>query len=213
MTASALATAGGIVFGGTADRQFFALHTDTGELLWQQRLNGDVSGAPVTFEHEGRQYVAVGAGGRAAPTLTLGRLVDVDVPQGTGVMWVFALPDARPAEVPRRVRPEGPTRPSTVGVYTAAQAVQGEAVFDRECAACHTASVYTGPNFGAKWSGQTLASVYEQISLAMPPANPGGLTPASYSSILAFFLSRSANPEGEQELPADPAVLRTIAVP
>jgi mono/diheme cytochrome c family protein len=98
-------------------------------------------------------------------------------------------------------------------VYTAAQAVQGEAVFDRECAACHTASVYTGPNFGAKWSGQTLASVYEQISLAMPPANPGGLTPASYSSILAFFLSRSANPEGEQELPADPAVLRTIAVP
>jgi len=34
MTASALATAGGIVFGGTADRQFFALHDETGELLW-----------------------------------------------------------------------------------------------------------------------------------------------------------------------------------
>jgi alcohol dehydrogenase (cytochrome c) len=213
MTASALATAGGIVFGGTADRQFFALHTGTGELLWQMRLSGDISGAPVTFEHAGKQYVAVGAGGRAAPTLTLGRLVDVDVPQGTGVMWVFALPDAQPSEVPRRVRLEAPTRPSTDGVYTAAQAAQGEAVFDRECAACHTASVYTGPSFGAKWSGQTLASVYEQISLAMPPANPGGLTPASYSSILAFFLSRSANPVGERELPADPAVLRTIAVP
>ncbi len=213
MTASALATAGGIVFGGTADRQLFALHTDTGQLLWQVRLNGDISGAPITFEHEGKQYVAVGAGGRAAPTLTLGRLVDIDVPQGTGVIWVFALPDAQPAEVPRRVRRAGPTRPSTEGVYTAAQAAQGEAVFNRECSTCHMASVYTGPNFGAKWSGQTLASIYDQFALAMPPANPGGLTPDSYASILAFFLSRSANPEGTQALPADPAVLRTIAVP
>ena len=34
MTASALATGGGLVFGGTADRRLFALDTDTGELLW-----------------------------------------------------------------------------------------------------------------------------------------------------------------------------------
>ena len=33
MTASALATAGGLVFGGTADRQFFALSSETGKLL------------------------------------------------------------------------------------------------------------------------------------------------------------------------------------
>jgi alcohol dehydrogenase (cytochrome c) len=213
MTASALATGGGIVFGGTADRQLFALHTDTGELLWQTRLNGDISGAPITFEHDGKQYLAVGAGGRAAPTLTLGRLVDVDVPQGTGVVWVFALPDAQVTEVPRRVRPAAPTRPITEGVYTAAQAAQGEQVFNSECTACHQASVYTGANFGAKWSGQTLADVYEHMSLAMPPANPGGLAPADYSSIVAFFLSRSAVPEGQQELPPDPALLRTIAIP
>jgi hypothetical protein len=50
------------------------------------------------------------------------------------------------------------------------------------------------------------------MALAMPPANPGGLAPADYASIVAFFLSRSANPEGQQPLAADPAVLRTIAV-
>jgi glucose dehydrogenase len=61
MTGSALATAGGIVLGGTADRQFFALDNKTGELLWQMRLNGDISGAPVTLEVGGKQYVAVGA--------------------------------------------------------------------------------------------------------------------------------------------------------
>jgi mono/diheme cytochrome c family protein len=212
MTASALATAGGIVFGGTADRQFFALHTDTGELLWQTRLNGDVSGAPVTFEHAGKQYVAVGSGGRAAPTTSLGRLVGIDVPQGTGVMWVFALPDAEPTQVPRPVRRDSPTRFATDGVYTAAQAAEGEEVFARECSACHQASVYTAQNFSAKWSGQTLDDIYQQISLTMPPANPGGLAPASYASILAFFLSRSAHPEGQQPLPPDPAALRTIAV-
>jgi alcohol dehydrogenase (cytochrome c) len=93
MTASALATAGGIVFGGTADRHFFALDVDSGEPLWQMRLNGDVSGAPITFEVNGKQYVAVGAGGRIAQTTTLGPLVNVDVPRGSGVIWVFALPD------------------------------------------------------------------------------------------------------------------------
>jgi alcohol dehydrogenase (cytochrome c) len=212
MTASALATAGGIVFGGTADRQFFALHTDTGELLWQMRLNGDISGAPVTFEHAGKQYVAVGSGGRAAPTTSLGLLVGIDVPQGTGVMWVFALPDAEPLEVPRPVRRGAPTRLATDGVYTAAQAGEGEAVFNRECSACHQPDVYTGRNFSAKWAGQTLDNIYQQISLTMPPANPGGLRPAEYASILAFFLSRSAHPEGAELLPADPAALRTIAV-
>ena len=54
MTASALATAGGIVFGGTADRRFFALDANNGDVLWETRLNGDISGAPVTFEVDGR---------------------------------------------------------------------------------------------------------------------------------------------------------------
>jgi alcohol dehydrogenase (cytochrome c) len=92
MTASALATAGGIVFGGTADRELFALHTETGELLWETRLNGDISGAPITFEVDGRQYLAVGAGGGIAQTQFYAQLTDTHVPRGSGVLWVFALP-------------------------------------------------------------------------------------------------------------------------
>jgi alcohol dehydrogenase (cytochrome c) len=92
MTASALATAGGIVFGGTADRYLFALDTDNGKLLWRTRLNGDISGAPITFEADGRQYVAVGAGGRIAQTTSYGPLTKTDIPLGNGMIWVFALP-------------------------------------------------------------------------------------------------------------------------
>ena len=93
MTASALATGAGIVFGGTADRYLFALDTDNGRLLWRTRLNGDISGAPVTFEVGGKQYLAVGAGGRIAQTTSYAHLTKTDIPLGTGVIWVFALPE------------------------------------------------------------------------------------------------------------------------
>ena len=92
MTASALATAGGIVFGGTADRYLFALNTENGKPLWETRLNGDISGAPITFEVGGRQYLAVGAGGRIAQTTSFARLTNTDIPLGSGMIWVFALP-------------------------------------------------------------------------------------------------------------------------
>jgi alcohol dehydrogenase (cytochrome c) len=68
------------------------LDADSGRELWRARLNGDVSGAPITFEVGGKQYVAVGAGGRIAQTQFYARLTDVDVPPGSGVVWVFALP-------------------------------------------------------------------------------------------------------------------------
>ena len=93
MTASALATGGGVVFGGTADRRLFALDADSGDRLWETRLNGDISGAPVTFEVNGRQYLAVGAGGRIGMTTSYARFTNTTIPQGSGVMWVFALPE------------------------------------------------------------------------------------------------------------------------
>ncbi len=92
MTAAALSTAGGIVFGGTADRRFFALDAGNGDLLWETRLNGDISGAPVTFEVDGRQYLAVGAGGRIGQTTSYARFTDTPLAPGSGVVWVFALP-------------------------------------------------------------------------------------------------------------------------
>ena len=93
VTASALSTGGGLVFSGTADRRLFALDHETGDLLWETRLNGDISGAPVTFEVNGRQYLAVGAGGRIGMTTSYANFTDTNIPQGSGVMWVFALPE------------------------------------------------------------------------------------------------------------------------
>ncbi len=91
-----LATAGDLVFlGGTNDRYFRAFDARTGKLLWQQRTNSGITGVPVSYLVDGRQYIAVVSGwGVDAERLQdwlrqLGRS-DTVVPQG-GVLWVFGL--------------------------------------------------------------------------------------------------------------------------
>jgi PQQ-dependent dehydrogenase (methanol/ethanol family) len=58
-----LVTAGKLVFYGTMDGWFKAVHADTGEELWKQRLESGVIGQPITFRGpDGRQYISVFAG-------------------------------------------------------------------------------------------------------------------------------------------------------
>ena len=213
MTASALATAGGIVFGGTADRQFFALDNDTGDLLWQARLNGDVSGAPISYTVDGKQYIAITAGGGAAQTSTLGRLVDVDITQGSGVIWVFALPDGRAREVPRPTRADMPEISVAAGIFSPEQSARGEQVFTQNCSGCHASANYAGQAFQAKWGGFTLGDIYSDISVSMPPANPGGLPPEDYASIIAFLLRETGYVnDASAQLPADGFQLRRYVI-
>ena len=60
-TGGLLSTAGGLVFGGDLDTSF-ALDAKTGTEVWQFHPGGKVASAPVTFEHDGRQYVITSAG-------------------------------------------------------------------------------------------------------------------------------------------------------
>jgi alcohol dehydrogenase (cytochrome c) len=236
MTASALATAGGIVFGGTADREFFALNSDTGALLWQTRLNGDVSGAPITFEVGSTQYVAVTAGGRTGPTTSFGPLTNVTLSEGTGAVWVFAATDKDPlssrrgvaapvaryssgpaaAAVPIAVLPSAPgPRPSSSaslpanGVFSGAQASRGEQRFKQACATCHSIEEQAG-SLRAKWGSGTLGDLYTAIATTMPQNTPGSLSPDDYASILAFYLQQSGHAAGSTELPGDPVTLRQM---
>ena len=57
-----LATAGGVVFQGDGNGQFAAYDTGDGTLLWEHQVYGD-AGAPITYEIDGEQYLAVQVGG------------------------------------------------------------------------------------------------------------------------------------------------------
>jgi quinoprotein glucose dehydrogenase len=87
-----ISTAGGIIFvGATNDAHFRAFASKTGKLLWDTELEASAHGVPMTYlGKDGRQYVAVAAGGGSY----------LASPPGTKLV-AFALPAAaRPA--PRR---------------------------------------------------------------------------------------------------------------
>jgi alcohol dehydrogenase (cytochrome c) len=57
-----LSTAGGLVFGGAEEGNFFALDADSGKLLWELQLGGAIRANPISFGVDGKQYVAIAAG-------------------------------------------------------------------------------------------------------------------------------------------------------
>lgn len=60
--AGILTTAGGLVFSSTMEGDFFALDDATGKLLWKFQAGGEVWSNPISYEFEGRQYIAIAAG-------------------------------------------------------------------------------------------------------------------------------------------------------
>ena len=90
-TMSLVATGGRLLFGGDANGRFRAFDQDTGAVLWEINLGSPVSGYPVTFAVDGRQYVAVGTGTSANASLNL-RMTPELRPSFGNNLFVFALP-------------------------------------------------------------------------------------------------------------------------
>ena len=62
--AGVMSTAGGLVFGGSNEGNFFALDAKTGKPLWQFQTGGQIRSGPMSFLAGDKQHVAV-AGGHA----------------------------------------------------------------------------------------------------------------------------------------------------
>ncbi len=59
----ALSTAGGVVFAGDADGNFIALDAVSGRDLWHVQTGAAIYSAAITYQLDGRQYVAIPSGG------------------------------------------------------------------------------------------------------------------------------------------------------
>ena len=90
-TMSLMTTGGGLVFGGDGNGRFKALDQDTGEVLWEINIGSPVTGFPMTYAVDGRQYVAVSTG-RSLNTGVLNRLTGV-TPSAGNNLFIFALPE------------------------------------------------------------------------------------------------------------------------
>ena len=57
-----MSTAGGLVFSGTIEGDFFAADAASGDVLWRFQTGGRVYANPITYMSEGRQFIAIAAG-------------------------------------------------------------------------------------------------------------------------------------------------------
>ena len=91
-TTSLVATASGLLFGGDVNGRFRALDQATGKVLWETNLGSAVTGYPITFAIEGKQYVAVSTGSSLA-TGGIAALTPELKPSNANNLFVFTLPN------------------------------------------------------------------------------------------------------------------------
>ena len=68
-------------------KRFKAFDQETGEVLWEINLGSAVTGFPITYAVDGRQYVAASTSGRASGLTPELR------PSAGNNLFVFALPE------------------------------------------------------------------------------------------------------------------------
>ena len=89
-TTSLAATGGGLVFGGDANGRFRAHDHETGAVLWEINIGSPVTGFPITYAVNGRQYVAASTG-NTGTTNAQSRLTPELRPSAGNTLFVFAL--------------------------------------------------------------------------------------------------------------------------
>jgi PQQ-dependent dehydrogenase (methanol/ethanol family) len=88
-----LTTAGGLVFHGDIRGWFHALDARTGQTLWRFNTGSGISAGPMTFELDGKQYVAVVSGRQFSVPAFFGKIGERMVaasPEG-GTLFVFEI--------------------------------------------------------------------------------------------------------------------------
>jgi len=85
-----LSTASGVVFTGAQTGEFMAFDSATGKKLWQFQTGSGISGLPIAWERDGREYITVLSGSSTVYGALAGDPELANVPAG-GSVWTFAL--------------------------------------------------------------------------------------------------------------------------
>ncbi len=105
------------------------------------------------------------------------------------------------------------------GVYTDAQAARGQAVYVEQCQACHGTTLagglgppLAGADFLRVWDTLPLADLVDKIQNTMPATNPGTLSRAQATDLVAHLLSANAFSAGPAELGAGDSLAQVALV-
>ena len=130
------------------------------------------------------------------------------------------LPVPEPGRAGASTAPERRAESSTNldGIFTAAQAERGRAVYQTTCTTCHfddlggdaSAPTLVGADFWNRWEGSSLNAMLDLTRASMPPAAPRSLGDAAYRDLVSYILFENGSPAGETELGNDSLVLERI---
>jgi quinohemoprotein ethanol dehydrogenase len=141
-----MTTAGRLVFQGQADGAFNAYDAETGKKLWTYPAAMGITGAPITYEVDGRQYVSVVAGWGAAGPAYLGSLaaqhgwVSRRHPHRLLTFVLDGHATLPPTPAPEFAKPVD----DPAFVVDAAKAEEGKVTYARRCVACHGLAAVAG---------------------------------------------------------------------
>ena len=113
----------------------------------------------------------------------------------------------------------GQARAASAGVYSAAQATRGQAVFKDKCAACHgdmleglVGPPLAGDEFLKAWGNQPLSELVRKIQKTMPQTEPGSLTRPQAVDLVAHILQVGKFPAGQTALPDEEDALKQVTL-
>jgi mono/diheme cytochrome c family protein len=91
--------------------------------------------------------------------------------------------------------------------YTEEQSARGAAIYTKACGPCHDdkslAPLLQGDVFAEKWTGKTVAALFEKIQTTMPLQDPGTLAETQSLDLVAYILKMNRVPPGSQPLAKD----------
>ena len=135
-----LTTAGNLVIEGTSAGRLIVYRADTGEKLHDIEVGTAIMAAPISYEIDGEQYVAVlaGFGGAVAPAYPRGSAPYTW--QNYGRILAFKLGGGKTPLPPPRSPQITPEPPALAALGADTLATRGEPLFLNNCAACHGAT-------------------------------------------------------------------------
>ena len=138
--AGVLSTAGGLVFQGNGSGEFSAYRDVDGERLWSAITQSVIVAAPVTYEIDGTQYVAVMTGGRALPQVGPGAMGSTTrVSSNNSRLLVYALNGSQQLPTEVAVAEDRVLNPPAL-LANNEMLAQGEQTYGRYCSVCHGAN-------------------------------------------------------------------------
>jgi mono/diheme cytochrome c family protein len=167
--------------GDPGDNKFWAYDKKTGKIVATIELPGKTSGAPMSYSHNGRQYIALALSAQGQPA----------------ELVALALPGAR-VTAPAAAPSAAATAPAERVDATAAQLAMGQQVYADRCAACHGAQGQGVPGGSAPAlrSTASLNDVKNMITRgsAEMPGLAAVLTPEQIDAAARFVKVRLAAP-------------------